>query len=426
MRTATWSLGAALLLAGVTAQLRAQQPAKPAPKPAGAAYTPAKTPWGDPRVGGVYSNDDETGIPFERPAEFAGRRIEDITPAELAEANKRRTGQFNAGSRGRNSPAACARQRTSSPIPSTAEQHALARRRSPDGVPPLTEEARQRAQRPQSGLGRASATTSIRSARSTATRIGLYDRCVTRGVPSSMMPAGYGSFYEIIQGQESVSLRYEMIHEHRVVPIDRGGRRSPHLSDRIHLDLGDARGWYDGNTLVVETTNFTERSAFRGASEHLKMTERFTPVAPNVVEWRVTFDDPHTWTKPWTFAMILKERLTARNLHTCHEGNYGLKNILTGARARLTSSEALHKLDQPIDVGEGRGTPMDARRAPRAASYTRETTSARSLGRSAGSGAENLNARSAAPGLQKQPPSRCRRRASASTASQATPRSGAC
>ena len=218
-------------------------------------------------VGGVYSNDDETGIPFERPAEFAGRRIEDITPAELAEANKRRTEQFNAGVAGTEFAGGLR-------PPTHLIFDSFDRKNStpwlvvdpPDGtVPPLTDEARQRAQRPQSGLGRG-VSSNINSVGpfNSYEDLGLYDRCVTRGIPSSMMPAGYGSFYEIIQGQESVSLRYEMIHEHRVVPIDRGGRRSPHLSDRIHLDLGDARGWYDGNTLVVETTNFTERSAFRG------------------------------------------------------------------------------------------------------------------------------------------------------------------
>jgi hypothetical protein len=103
----------------------------------------------------------------------------------------------------------------------------------------------------------------------------------------------------------------------------------------MHLDLGDPRGWYEGDTLVVETTNFTARSAYRGASEHLKMTERFTPVAPGVVDWRVTFDDPHTWARPWTFAMVLKQAKAGQKVYeyACHEGNYGLKNILTGARA---------------------------------------------------------------------------------------------
>ena len=327
----------------MSAAARAQTSAAPATPAAGKkapakAWTAPRTGWGDPDLAGVYTNNDESLIPFERPAEFAGRRIEDITPAELAEANKRRTEQFNAGVAGTEFAGGLR-------PPTHLIFDSFDRKNStpwlvvdpPDGtVPPLTEEARQRAQRPQSGLGRGvSSNINPVGPFNSYEDLGLYDRCVTRGIPNSMMPAGYGSFYEIIQGQESVSLRYEMIHEHRVVPIDRGGRHSPHLTNRIHLDLGDARGWYDGNTLVVETTNFTERSAFRGASEHLKMTERFTPVAPNVVEWRVTFDDPHTWTKPWTFAMILKEATHGEKLYeyACHEGNYGLKNILTGARA---------------------------------------------------------------------------------------------
>ena len=219
-------------------------------------------------------------MPFERPAEFAGRRIEDITPAELAEANKRRTEQFNAGVAGTEFAGGLR-------PPTHLIFDSFDRRNStpwlvvdpPDGtVPPLTDEARQRAQQRPSGLGRGvSSNINPVGPFDSYEDLGLYDRCVTRGIPASMMPAGYGSFYEIIQGQESVSLRYEMIHEHRVVPIDRGGQRRPHLSEDLHLDLGDARGWYDGSTLVVETTNFTARSAFRGASEHLKMTERFTP-----------------------------------------------------------------------------------------------------------------------------------------------------
>jgi hypothetical protein len=210
----------------------------------------------------------------------------------------------------------------------------------PDGrVPPLTDEARERARRPTGGLGRGvSSNINAVGPFNSYEDLGLYDRCITRGIPASMMPAGYGSFYEIIQSQDSVSLRYEMIHEHRVVPIDRGGAQHPqrpHLSPRMHLDLGDPRGWYEGDTLVVETTNFTARSAYRGASEHLKMTERFTPVAPGVVDWRVTFDDPHTWARPWTFAMVLKQAKAGQKVYeyACHEGNYGLKNILTGARA---------------------------------------------------------------------------------------------
>jgi hypothetical protein len=333
----TATLVAIVVAAGVTARTMAQQGAKPAPGSATAPYSPPKTPWGDPQIAGIYSNDDETGIPFERPAQFAGRRLEDITPAELAAANKLRNEQFNAGVAGTEF-AGGLRPPTHLIFDSFDRKNSTAWLvvDPPDGtVPPLTDEARQRARQPSSGLGRGvSSNINPVGPFDSYEDLGLYDRCITRGIPSSMMPAGYGSFYEIIQGQESVSLRYEMIHEHRVVPIDRGAHR-PHLSERVHLDLGDARGWYEGSTLVVETTNFTARSAFRGASEHLKMTERFVPIAPAVVEWRVTFDDPHTWTRPWTFAMILKQATHGEKLfeYACHEGNYGLKNILTGARA---------------------------------------------------------------------------------------------
>jgi hypothetical protein len=345
MQTRARSLAVGLMLAGgIAVQIAAQT----APKPAAgspSAYVPPRTPWGDPQLAGVYSNDDETGIPFERPAQFAGRRIEDITPAELAQANRERNEQFNAGVAGTEFAGGLR-------PPTHLIFDSFDRKNStpwlvidpPDGtVPPLTAEARERARQPNAGLGRGvSSNINPVGPFDSYEDLGLYDRCITRGIPSSMMPAGYGSYYQIIQGQESVALRYEMIHEHRVVPIDRGGQHRPHLSERVHLDLGDARGWYDGNTLVVETTNFTARSAFRGASEHLKMTERFIPLAAHVLEWRVTFDDPHTWTRPWTFAMILKQATHGEQLfeYACHEGNYGLKNILTGARSADRSGSA--------------------------------------------------------------------------------------
>ena len=307
-------------------------------------YAPPRTPWGDPQLSGVYSNDDETGVPFERPTEFDGRRIEDVTPQELTALNKQRNAQFNAGVAGTEFAGGIR-------PPTHLIFDSFERKNSspwlvvdpPDGkVPPLTEEALQRRRQPVSGLGRGvSSNVNPIGPFNSYEDLGLYDRCVTRGIPNSMMPAGYGSYYELTQSKEFVALRYEMIHEHRIVPIDRGERR-PHIGKRLQLDLGDARGWYEGNTLVIETTNFTERSAYRGASEHLMMTERFTPVAPRVVEWRVTFDDSHTWTRPWTFAMILKQKTQGEQVYeyACHEGNYGLKNILTGARAEDRAREA--------------------------------------------------------------------------------------
>jgi hypothetical protein len=146
-----------------------------------------------------------------------------------------------------------------------------------------------------------------------------------------MMPAGYGSRYDITQSPQSVAIRYEMIHETRVIPLDvpasapRGARKY----------LGDARGWWEGDTLVVETANFRGEAAPQGGSENLKMTERFKPVAPDMVEWRVTLDDGTVWTRPWTFLMPLTKVDATQQLHeyACHEGNLAMRNILSGARA---------------------------------------------------------------------------------------------
>jgi hypothetical protein len=146
-----------------------------------------------------------------------------------------------------------------------------------------------------------------------------------------MMPAIYGNSYQIVQGPGYVAIRYEMINETRVIPLD----NHPHVGRNIHLDMGDARGRWDGDTLVVETTNFRDRSVYRNANpDTLKLTERFTRIAPDKVTWAVTVDDPATWTRSWTYALPLtlndREPLMP---YECHEGNYGLKNILSAARA---------------------------------------------------------------------------------------------
>jgi hypothetical protein len=162
----------------------------------------------------------------------------------------------------------------------------------------------------------------------------LYDRCITRGLPGSMMPAIYGNSYQIVQSPDSVAIRYEMIHETRVIPLD--GR--PHVSPRIREYLGDARARWDGNTLVVESTNFTDKTHMgynnRYNSEKYKLVERFTPVGPNTLQWQVTIDDPDTWTKPWTFTMPLTRDDSQQVFeYGCHEGNLGLEHILSAARA---------------------------------------------------------------------------------------------
>ena len=296
-------------------------------------YKAPRTPWGDPDLSGVYSNDDETGTPMERPAAFEGRRIEDITPAELSALNKQRTEQFNAGVAGTEF-AGGLRPPTHLIFDSFERKNSRPWTLTdpPDGrIPPMTPEGQQRLRRPQRGV---STNANPAGPFNSYEDMGLYDRCITRGIPNSMMPAGYGSNYEILQGQGWASIRYEMIHETRVIPIDKEAGR-PHLTKNIRLDLGDPRGHWEGDTLVVETTNFTERSVYRGGSPDLKMIERFKPLSAGAVDWSVTFDDARTWTRAWTFTMKLtkKDRTQQVYEYACHEGNYAMPNILSAQRS---------------------------------------------------------------------------------------------
>jgi len=171
----------------------------------------------------------------------------------------------------------------------------------------------------------------------------LYDRCITRGLPGSMMPVIYGNSYQILQAPGYVAIRYEMIHETRIIPLD--GR--PHSSPALRSYMGDARGHWEGDTLVVETTNFRDEDAYRGANgATLRLTERFRRTAPNTVKWAVTVEDTMTWTKPWTFSMPLTMDDSQPVLeYSCHEGNLGLRNILLAARAeeKKAAEEAAKK-----------------------------------------------------------------------------------
>jgi hypothetical protein len=153
-----------------------------------------------------------------------------------------------------------------------------------------------------------------------------------------MLPAIYGDSYQIVQGQGFVAIRIEMIHETRIIPLG----NQPHASKGIQLDMGDARGHWDGNTLVVETTNFKDRSIYRnGNPQTFKLIERFSPTSKKSLEWSVTVDDPATWTRPWTFSLPLTvnddEPLYE---YACHEGNYAIKNILSWSRKAETATDS--------------------------------------------------------------------------------------
>ncbi len=291
-------------------------------------WTAPPTPWGDPDLQGNYTNKYETSTPFERPKEFEGRRMEDITTQELAAAVTRRQEDtlarakfFGGDPEGR--------------IGNSAEFrdiYEIAKGSRPwfvidpeDGkIPPLLPEARTRiANTPRTGSFGNGPFNSHED-------FSLWDRCITRGLPGSMLPGQYGNSYQIVQGPGFVAIRYEMVHDTRIIPIG----HTPRVSSQIRSDMGVPRGHWEGNTLVVETTNFKARSAYRNADpETLKLVERFTRTAPDKIEWTVTFDDPHTWSRPWTFAIPLTMNdQEAIFEYACHEGNQAIKNILNAAR----------------------------------------------------------------------------------------------
>jgi len=299
------------------------------------AYKPPRTAWGDPDLQGNYTNKYEQSTPLERPDEFAGRRREDITGAELAALLDARNRQVLSR------PEAVGPRQFRDPLEVTKGSLPWLIVDPPDGrMPPLTADAIRRLGPPDptldSGLGGV-----MNQRRESRGSFGdgpfndirdftLWDRCITRGLPGAMMPHILGNSYQIVQAPGLVAIRYELVHDVRIIPLD--GR--PHASTRLGFEMGDARGRWDRDTLVVETTNFKDRSTYRNAkAATLKLIERFTRVAPDRLEWKVTIDDPSTWARPWTFAMplVMNDREAILEF-ACHEGNYAIPGILSAAR----------------------------------------------------------------------------------------------
>jgi hypothetical protein len=300
----------------------------------GKAWTAPRTPWGDPDLQGDFTNKSEQGTPFERPKEFEGRRLEDVNGKELENILRERQQRVIDNARPPGSEdEPHAPVHWSDRYEVTKGGQAWAVIDPPDGkIPPVTSAARERAARA------AANARARREAADTWVDRGLYERCITRGLPGSMMPAIYGNSYRIVQGPGVVAITYEMVHETRVIPLD--GR--PHVGASIRGYMGTAVGRWEGDTLVVETTNFREESTYRNANaDTLKLTERFTRVAPDKVRWAVTVEDPQTWTRPWTFALPLTINDDEPVFeYACHEGNYGMFNILSGARAEERGAPA--------------------------------------------------------------------------------------
>jgi hypothetical protein len=304
------------LVPGVSAQQAGRQ---------GASYSVTRTTWGDPDLQGVWSYNDDVDTPFERPSELGGKT--DFGDEELAAvlAERARRNVERAPTIGGETGAGPTHWYEFWNAKSTRTSKVID---PPDGrVPALTTDARKReAARAEAAKGRGPADSwEDRS---------LGDRCIVSrgGWPHVIVNAGsYGNIIRILQTPGYVVITHEMIHETRVIPVD--GR--PHISQTIRQYLGDPRGHWDGNTLVVEVTNFSSKTDFRGSRETLRLVERFTRVGPDAINYTVTIDDPSTFTKPWTIGVPLRSDRGQTEIfeYACHEGNYAMRNTLSGSRA---------------------------------------------------------------------------------------------
>jgi hypothetical protein len=286
----------------------------------------AKT-WSVPRTGagapdltGNWTN--ATYTPLERPANMAGKEY--FTPEEAEKFVKSRDENFN------NQAADDIHYDNALWQTENYKKGVNSLRTSlvvdpPDGrIPPLVEAARNRPAGPVVGEGQ-----NLRLADSYENRT-LGERCITWGNDGPpMMPVGYNANLDILQGPGYVIVRNEMVHSARLIPTD-GAR--PHLSEKIRNWSGDSRGHWDGNTLVVETTNFNDRTRFRNSTSALKVTERFTRTDAETIDYQFTVEDPNTWTRSWTASVPMRKVPGPIYEYACHEGNYGLPNILRAQR----------------------------------------------------------------------------------------------
>jgi hypothetical protein len=293
-------------------------------------YKAPRTTWGDPDLSGVWSSAAELSVPFERNPAFGDRQW--LTDAEFTERLKQTTTQLESDNAEFNIETADTRNAgavgsATSPPPHWLERSETSHRTSlvidpPDGrVPEMTAEGRQRARVAPAGLGN--------GPYDGPEEMSLWVRCIGRGLPGAIFPTVYNANTRIVQGPGYVGITYEMIHDTRIIPTD--GRA--HVRSSIRQLSGDARGRWDGDTLVVDTTNFTGRMPYRGSSDSMHLIERFRRIDKDSVRYEVTVDDPHTWTRPWTAALDMKRQTGGMFEYACHEGNYAMQNILKGSRA---------------------------------------------------------------------------------------------
>jgi len=293
-------------------------------------YKSPKTPWGEPDLQGVWSSAAELSVPFERNAAFGDRQV--LTDQEFEQRLKQTATQLDSDNAEFNvetadTANAGAVGSATSPPPHWLERSETSRRTSmvvdpPDGrVPPMTEEGRRRLASTPPPLGNGPF--------DGPEQMSMWVRCIARGVPGTMFPTVYNANTRIVQGPGYVGITYEMIHDTRVIPTD--GRAPARASIRQMNGSSTAR--WDGDTLVVDATNFTSRLPYRGSSDALHLTERFRRLDKDLIRYEVTVEDPKTWARPWTAALELRRQTGGMFEYACHEGNYSMLNILTGSRA---------------------------------------------------------------------------------------------
>src|SRR3989449_4198104 len=299
-------------------------------KAASTKWTPPRTADGQLDLQGVWANNNAT--PVERPAALAGKPL--LTDAEVA-ALKAKAGELFSGEGDAafgddvfTAIVSGAKKFTSSDAGTgNYNQFWIADRDfdnrtslitdPPDGrIPSLTAEAKKRVP-----------AENVRGFDGPESR-SLSERCITYGAPR--IQAAYNSYYQIFQTRDTVVILMEMIHDARIIPLD--GRR--HVGDNIRQLLGDSVGHWDGDTLVVDTTNYSPKSNFRGSHQNLHVIERFTRVSPNRIDYQITVNDPTTWTRPWAAMIPLKLSHDEIYEYACHEANEGMVGILAGARAK--------------------------------------------------------------------------------------------
>ena len=308
----------ATLVSIVSAQAPTR-PTEPQPKP-GVHFVTPRTAWGDPDLQGIWPSDSLVDVPLERDSSFGTRN--ELTDVEFDAAQMRAKSDISP---------------QIAPDPHWLERGKVSRLASlvvdpPNGrLPAMTADGARRAERWRT-------TSADEYLFQRPEDLTPYDRCITRGVLGSVMPNIYNTGIQILQVPGLVVIRYEMIHEARVIPLD----RRPHPPSALRSYMGDPRGRWEGDTLVVETTNFNGKTGSYGrngngnpTSESLRLVERFTLVDANTLQYHVTVHDPQTWVSDWSVAFpMTRDDSYAMYEYACHEGNYALANSLRGARAR--------------------------------------------------------------------------------------------